>query len=314
MVCSSLKAADAEGDGIIDAIDRNSDGKGWVVDLLETNSILTHTGNLIKEGAPASTFLEQDITGNHGLLKVYPGGRFDFIANSSHDSLPQGAQRTDLFEVNSTEGVLFQVLVNITDTNDPAIISKLNYQLNAQHLEGLEKASGMLRVKDIDAGQSNFIPQPQNTGQYGTFSINSSGLWTYLSKNSHHDLLLGASVKDTFTVESKDGTQREVSTTINGTKNPEPKSLNGMTYYEVPREGHLFLWDTILEDGPNFIALDGWNYHSATVQKLFKLEQGRRYSFKMEGVTLRDPKLQLMEPELLMSRRGSWVTVICYLR
>ncbi len=32
-----------------------------------------------------------------------------------------------------------------------------------------------------------------------------------------------------------------------------------------------------------------------TLQQLFKLEQGRRYSFKMEGVTLADPKLQLME-------------------
>jgi len=290
-----LQAADSDGDGIIDAIDRNPDGKGWVIDLQETNSVLTHTGSLIEEGAAVSTFLEEDIIGNHGLLRVYNAGRFDFIASSPHDSLPQGAQRTDLFEVNSTGGILFQVLVNITGTNDPAIISKLNYQLNAQRLEAIEKASGTLRVKDIDAGQSNFIPLEQSVGLYGTFSISSSGNWTYVSKNSHHDLLVGSSVTDAFTVVSKDATQREVSITINGTKNPEPNNLNGMAYYEVPREGNLLLWDTIVEEGPYFTSLDGWKYHSATLQQIFKLEQGRRYSFKMEGVTLSDPKLQLME-------------------
>ncbi len=290
-----LQAADSDGDGIIDAIDRNPDGKGWVIDLQETNSVLTHTGSLIEEGAAVSTFLEGDIIGNHGLLRVYNAGRFDFIASSPHDSLPQGAQKTDLFEVNSTGGILFQVLVNITGTNDPAIISKLNYQLNAQRLEAIEKASGTLRVKDIDAGQSNFIPLEQGVGLYGTFSISSSGNWTYVSKNSHHDLLVGSSVMDAFTVVSKDATQREVSITINGTKNPEPNNLNGMAYYEVPREGNLLLWDTIVEEGPYFTSLDGWKYHSATLQQIFKLEQGRRYSFKMEGVTLSDPKLQLME-------------------
>ena len=289
-----LQAADSDGDGIIDAIDRNPDGKGWVIDLQETNDILTHTGSLIEEGAGAFTFLETDIKGNHGLLRVFSAGRFDFIASSPHDSLPQGAQRTDLFEVSSTGGILFQVLVNITGTNDPAIISKLNYQLNAQQLEGLEKASGTLRVKDIDAGQSNFIPQEQSLGLYGTFSISSSGNWTYVSKNSHHDLLIGSSVTDNFTVSSKDATQREVSITINGTKNPEPNYLNGMAYYEVPREGKLLLWDNIVEEGPYFTSLDGWNYHNANVQQLFKLEKGRRYSFKMEGVTLANPKLQLM--------------------
>ena len=289
-----LQAADSDGDGIINAIDRNPDGKGWVIDLQETNSVITHTGSLI-EGAAVFTFLKQDITGNHGLLRVFNDGRFDFIASSPHDSLPQGARRTDLFEVSSTGGVLFQVLVNITGTNDPATISKLNYQLNAQRIEGLEKASGTLRVKDIDAGQSNFIPQEQSLGLYGTFSINSSGNWTYLSKNSHHDLLIGSSVTDTFTVVSKDATQREVSITINGTKNPEPNNLNGMAYYEVPSEGNLLLWDNIEEEGPYFTSLDGWNYHNANVQQLFKLEKGRRYSFKMEGVTLANPKLQLME-------------------
>ena len=92
-----LQAADSDSDGIIDAIDRNPDGKGWVIDLLETNSVIEYTGSLIEEGAAASTFLEEDIIGNHGLLRIFNGGRFDFIANSPHDPLPQGAQRTDLF-------------------------------------------------------------------------------------------------------------------------------------------------------------------------------------------------------------------------
>ena len=72
-----LQAADSDGDGIIDAIDRNPDGKGWVIDLQETNSVITHTGSLIEEGAAVSTFLEEDIIGNHGLLRVYSAGRFD---------------------------------------------------------------------------------------------------------------------------------------------------------------------------------------------------------------------------------------------
>ena len=52
----------------------------------------------------------------------------------------------------------------------------------------------------------------------------------------------------------------------------------------------------MFNDGPNFTESDGWNNHRATVETLFKLEAGKRYSFKAQGISMGDPIIELAGP------------------
>ena len=133
-------------------------------------------------------------------------------------------------------------------------------------------------------------------GKYGKFSVNSQGVWSYISDNSYHNLLVGEFVSDTFTVQAKDGTQRDVSITIQGSKNPNTTVINGINHYVVPDTGQLVIKDEITIDGPYFTEFDGWNRNSATVQHIFKLDADSRYKFTMKGISLEDSRLQILGP------------------
>ena len=71
---------------------------------------------------------------------------------------------------------------------------------------------------------------------------------------------------------------------------------DGINHYVFPETGQLVLRDEITADGPYFTEFDGWNRNSATVQKIFKLDAGARYSFRMQGISLKDSRLQILGP------------------
>ncbi|WP_220755766.1 VCBS domain-containing protein, partial [Shewanella sp. KT0246] len=57
-------------------------------------------------------------------------------------------------------------------------------------------------------------------GQFGTLTINNLGHWTYTADNAQatiQGLKTGESVTDTLLVHSVDGTEQQVTVTINGT-------------------------------------------------------------------------------------------------
>ena len=120
----------------------------------------------------------------------------------------------------------FQILVSIIGTNDSAVISKLDYVIEAATSAQIEKANGFLRVKDKDTNEAKFISQ-QTVGDYGTFTLTADGAWNYASTQSNHHLMsLGSSVKDNFTVSALDGTTRDISISITGSKNPSPTTTD----------------------------------------------------------------------------------------
>ncbi|NSM23038.1 hypothetical protein HT094_01080 [Shewanella sp. ZOR0012] len=50
--------------------------------------------------------------------------------------------------------------------------------------QGLLHASGQLQIQDADAGQSNFVAQNGVATQYGHFSIDALGAWSYTVDNN----------------------------------------------------------------------------------------------------------------------------------
>ncbi|MEY3931045.1 MAG: hypothetical protein RLZZ516_2755, partial [Cyanobacteriota bacterium] len=82
-------------------------------------------------------------------------------------------------------------------------------------------ASGSLGISDRDSGQSLFTAQPAGVAAYGSYTVNSAGVWTYALNQANASvraLAEGASITDTFTIVSVDGSASEVITiTITGT-------------------------------------------------------------------------------------------------
>ena len=287
---------DTDGDGISDVLDDNPNVmSGLVVSLNETDSVLTHVGD-ISSTYPNLTFTQSEMTGTHGKLKIFSDERFEYVANEAHNALNLNAEKEEIFTFTSDQGTNFHFLIKIIGTNDSAIISKLDYIIDAKLTVGVEVANGEMRVTDRDSNQSSFISQTDTQGDHGKFSINSKGFWTYVSESSFHDLNVGSSVSDSFTIASKDGTQRNVSISIHGSKNPDETVVDGISHHVIPASGSLVLREEILESGPYFTELDGWGRNSATVQKLFKLESGQRYRFRMQGISLTDSRLNIMGP------------------
>ncbi|MDA7900674.1 leucine-rich repeat protein, partial [Akkermansiaceae bacterium] len=269
------------------------------LNLTETDSILVVKGDANLIGGPHGpplTFQEQTLTGSYGAVKIFQDGTYDYVSNAAHDVLAEGAKYSEVFAFMTVDDIEWKLTVNITGTNDAPAISKLHYVLNATLNSNLDRASGILRIADVEANQSYFVEQVATENTYGLFSLKPNGAWEYTTKASHEGLLVGESISDSFTITAADGTPSNVSITVKGSKNPEATVVNGKSHYVVPETGSLTLRREVFKDGPNFTESDGWNNHRATVETLFKLEAGKRYSFKAQGISLGDAIMELAGP------------------
>ncbi len=82
---------------------------------------------------------------------------------------------------------------------------------------------GTLTISDVDTGESSFVAQTGTAGSngYGSFDVDAAGNWTYTASNGQsaiQALAAGATITDSFTVYSFDGSNSQVVTvTITGT-------------------------------------------------------------------------------------------------
>ena len=101
---------------------------------------------------------------------------------------------------------------------------------------------GTLTVTDPDTGQAAF-QAGSTAGSYGTLTINAAGAWTYTASNGQaaiQSLGAGASLTETFTVRSADGTAHVVTVTINGANdNPVAANTSITTNEDLAKSGTL---------------------------------------------------------------------------
>lgn len=89
---------------------------------------------------------------------------------------------------------------------------------------GVAQYTGQLTVSDVDSAASFQARSNQvSDSGFGTFSLSSSGLWTYRLDNANpavEALATGETLSDSFTVRSADGTTQLISISINGQTDP----------------------------------------------------------------------------------------------
>jgi uncharacterized repeat protein (TIGR02543 family) len=281
---------------LISVLSFNAQALEQELNLNETDSVLVFEGDVNSGLVTPLAFQEETVTGSYGSVTIFQNGRYDYVSNAAHDVLAEGAKYSEEFAFTALDSTGWKLTVNITGTNDIPVISKLHYVLNATQNSNLDRASGILRIADVEAGQSYFVEQVESDNTYGLFSLKSNGAWEYSTKASHETLLVAESISDAFTITAADGTQAGVSITIRGSKNPDATVVDGKSYYVIPDTESLKLRREVFKDGPNFTESDGWNNHRATVETLFKLEAGKRYNFKAQGISLGDSIIELAGP------------------
>ncbi len=193
------------------------------VALDETNEPLRTSGRLsIRDVDSAQTFVAQsNVPGANGIFNIDASGVWSYVANSAFDYLNVGDKLSDTFIVCSADGTTTTVKITINGTNDPAILSSAN--INLDEIDVPQSAKGKLTIKDVDNPEI-FVEQKDFVGTTGTFNLDKSGAWTYLAKTNFEELKKGQSVSDNFVVTSSDGTHTAVKITIHGT---EPSEFRG---------------------------------------------------------------------------------------
>ena len=161
-------------------------------------------------------------------------------------ALTEGQKVTDSITVTVDDGhggtATKTIVIDITGTNDAAVItpSTPGADKGTVKEDTIDTASGKLNVTDKDAGEAVFKPQTDFQGQYGKFSIDANGNWSFKLDNTAAAVQqLGAkdSLTESYTVTTADGTTSRVVITINGTN--DLPTITGLVTGNVKEDGTL---------------------------------------------------------------------------
>ena len=161
-------------------------------------------------------------------------------------------------------------VINVEDANDAAVIS--GDTSGSVTEDATLSASGRLSVTDENEGEGTFTVQTDADTDYGTFSINAAGAWTYTLNNDHAAVqALGDSdsIDDRITVTSADGTEQHIVVSIIGTNDaPLIKSFEPT----IEEDTNLLIQVSDLasdaeEDTLNIIAVDNGTNGTAVLNE-----------------------------------------------
>ncbi|MEO8547483.1 MAG: VCBS domain-containing protein, partial [Sphingomicrobium sp.] len=197
-----------------------------VADLTEGNlaADISTSGTLtISDVDSPETFVPQAATaGTYGTFAIDADGNWTYTASSAHNEFVDGTLYTDTFSVASADGTLTSVTINITGTNDAAVISGAAsgsvIEAGSANGGGTPSATGLLTDSDVD-NPANTFTASSGSATYGTYTMSAGGTWVYTLDNANptvNALNVGGTLTDTFTVTTVDGTSQLVTVTING--------------------------------------------------------------------------------------------------
>ncbi|WP_157268179.1 VCBS domain-containing protein [Azohydromonas aeria] len=160
--------------------------------------------------------------GNLGSLTLAADGHYSYaVDNAAVQFLGEGQTRVDSFTVRSADGTAKVVNFTVHGANDAAVIgtpdtSELTEDVGV--VAGKLVAQGRIGISDADAGEAVFKETVAAAdGNLGTLQLRPDGHYTYAVDNALAGALgAGETQVDRFTVESADGTAKELSFTIHG--------------------------------------------------------------------------------------------------
>ncbi|WP_283806453.1 VCBS domain-containing protein, partial [Bradyrhizobium neotropicale] len=211
----------------------------------------------------------------HGTLTLNADGSFTYAPTADYNG-------TDSFTYKVNDGLadsnVATVNIVVQAVNDPAVVSgAITGSVTeaggvANGVAGTPSATGTLTDTDVDNPANTFTAVATARASdhgYGTFTMTSGGVWTYNLDNSNsavQALNAGATLIDTFTVTTIDGTAQVVTITINGTNDAAVLSADTVNLTEtdsvLSTGGTLTIHDV---DSPEtFVAQAGTSGHYGT--------------------------------------------------
>ena len=173
---------------------------------------------------------QQNTAGTYGTLSLQPNGHYNYSLNNALaavQALGTGEYLTETFTYSVSDGeggtTTNTLTITINGTNDtPTVGAATNTVTEDTRLT----ATGTLPTPtDIDLHDSfTYVPQANTAATYGTFTVNSSGVYTYSLNNgltAVQRLGVGETLTDTVTYTVSDGkggtATNTLTITINGT-------------------------------------------------------------------------------------------------
>ncbi|WP_158271680.1 VCBS domain-containing protein [Limnohabitans sp. 2KL-1] len=181
-------------------------------------------------------------TGGYGTYTMTAGGAWTYTLNNNNvtvQALAASATLSDTFTVTTADGTPQVVTITITGSNDAAVISGTSTGAVveaggvANATTGTPTATGTLTDTDVDNTANTFTAVSSataSTGGYGTYTMTAAGVWTYTLDNNNatvQALAASATLSDTFTVTTADGTPQVVTITITGSNDAPVISVGG---------------------------------------------------------------------------------------
>ncbi|NTS66850.1 VCBS repeat-containing protein, partial [Sphingomonas sp. HHU CXW] len=222
-----------------------SNGANGVGQLTDTDRGDVYTYTVV--GTPDTTY---------GTFALNSDGTYTFTPNNAAiNALPEGAQQTLTYtiEVNDNAGSTSrsEFTINITGANDDATIGgqltgsvteDVNVTPATDDAPATLTTSGTVTVSDVDTGQATIEPQNGTGGEYGVFTIDAAGKWTYTVSNDRVQFLgANETVTERFDIQSTDGSGVDtVEVTINGTNDTPVLTGGDLVTYNDTSETDTF--------------------------------------------------------------------------
>ena len=189
--------------------------------LLETNGALTITDTDTGE----ATFTAGTIIGTFGDVTIDAAGNWSYAADNTQaaiQNLAAGASLIDTISITSFDGTTHNIVITINGANDAAVIGGVDTGAVTEDvdpdLDTLLETTGALTITDTDTGEASFTAGTL-VGTFGDITIDAAGNWSYAADNTQaviQNLAAGATLIDTISITSFDGTMHNIVITING--------------------------------------------------------------------------------------------------
>ena len=254
--------------------------------LTQSSSTITASGQIEVSDTDSSALLNAGtFTGIYGSLTVTADGNWTYVTSTAHKEFAANQTYVDSFTVTSSDGTSGSLQVNILGTNDAAVISGTT-KISLTETNAVQTASAVVIATDAD-NANTFVARSGLDGDrgYGTFSIDTSGQWTYTMNTSHDEFVAGQVYTDNVTVSTIDGTSLTLKVEITGTNDAAVITANEVVLFEtdaaLTAKGQLDIYD--FDNSAQFVAgsftgnygtltltsAGAWNYQASSAHNEF---------------------------------------------
>jgi VCBS repeat-containing protein len=192
--------------------------------MVEDSDAIQSTGGTLvladADATDATIVAQAGVAGALGVFAIDAAGVWTYTMNTNAgNQLDAGQVATEEFSVTTTDGGSDMVTVTILGRNDAAIITVTD---GAVTEDGPTTFTGTVTATDVDNNDNVFQEVASATlsgSGYGTYTMSTAGVWTYVLSNEHVDvqaLEAGETMNDTITVTSEGGTTETVTVIITG--------------------------------------------------------------------------------------------------